>query len=216
MRLRIKCNASHRHGQRGSLTAQTARRTAGQMRCRRWQSNTSMHTIEPKWLRRVLFEKEFKKHFTEWPYNSSTGRKVGAVRAGHLPGSGGKQPQIGNCRSSLRNRKIVGTPALAERSDHPGSGDGRDLRFGQPRGARETGLRPKSSVSGCAPGGPGVRPESRGPRGAVRYVGGLCMGPGDNRKWCPFFVRRWRLSDSHAHRDNMDCLESVHVFALGT
>ena len=163
MRVRIKCNASHRHGQRGSLTAQTARRTAGQMRCRRWQSNTSMHKIDPKWLRRVLFENEFKKHFTEWPYNSSTGRKSGAVRAGHLPGSGGKQPQIGNCRSSLRNRKIVGTPALAERSDHPGSGDGRDLRFGQPRGARETGLRPKSSVSGCAPGGPGVRPESRGP-----------------------------------------------------
>ena len=125
------------------------------MRCRRRQSNTLMHKLEPKWLRRVLFEHELKKHFTEWPYNSSTGRNIGAVRAGHLPGSGGKQPQIGNCRSSLRNRKIVGTPALAERSDHPGSGDGRDLRFGQPRGARETGLRPKSSVSGCAPGVPG-------------------------------------------------------------
>ena len=193
MRVRIKCNASHRHGQRGSLTAQTARRTAGQMRCRRWQSNTSMHKIDPKWLRRVLFENEFKKHFTEWPYNSSTGRKSGAVRAGHLPGSGGKQPQIGNCRSSLRNRKIVGTPALAERSDHPGSGDGRDLRFGQPRGARETGLRPKSLVSGCAPGGPGVRPESR--------------GPGVPGVRCTMFSKRAAC---------MDCLECVHVFALGT
>ena len=135
------------------MTAQTARRTAGQMRCRRWQSSTSMHKIDPKWLRRVLFENEFKKHFTEWPYNSSTGLKIGATRAGPLPGWGGKQPQIGNCRSSLRSRKIVGTPALAERSDHPGSGDGRDLGFGQPRGARETGLRPESR----GPAVPGVR-----------------------------------------------------------
>ena len=30
-------------------------------------------------------------------------------------------------------------------------------------GSRGPGLRPKSVVSGCAPGGPGVRPESRGP-----------------------------------------------------
>ena len=25
------------------------------------------------------------------------------------------------------------------------------------------------------------------------------MGPGDNRKWCSFFVCRWRLSDSHIY-----------------
>ena len=200
MRLRIKCNASHRHGQRGSLTAQTAR-TAGQMRCRRRQSNTLMHKLEPKWLRRVMLENEFKKHLAEWLYNSSTGLKIGATRAGPRPGWGGKQPQIGNCRSSPRNRKIVGTPAPAERSDHPGSGDGRDLGFGQPRGARETGLRPKSLVSGCAPGGPGVRPESRGPG-----VPGV-----------PPQASALRRAMFSKRADCMDCLECVaRVFAPGT
>ena len=194
MRVRIKCNASHRHCQGGSLTAQTARRTAGQMRCRRWQSNTSMHKIDPKWLRRVLFETNLKITSRNGLIIPLRGGKSVQFERGICRGRAGSSHKSAiNCRSSLRNRKIAGTPALAERSDHPGSGDGRGLRFGQPRGARETGLRPKSLVSGCAPGGPGVRPESRGP--AV---------PG---------VRRTMFSKRAAC---MDCLECVHVFALGT